>query len=228
MTPKDCWYKDVCNQFPEHCNTSCVRYLEMEYLCSSSYLPESKWKPETLYPGMDKNQFLQLKGIKDEIDSFVEEGRNLILYSEYTGNGKTCWAIKLMLSYFNLVWNGNGLKQRAVFVPTTELLFRNRQNISKKDDTLPDLLDSIKNVDLVVWDDIGSMKMTDFEISFLFGLIDIRLSSSKSNIYTTNALPDQLPNFVGGRLFSRIYEQSLKIQFMDTDKRGIKEAKYNG
>lgn len=228
MKPSDCWYKEVCNNHPEHCNTYCIRYMEMEALCKQSLLPESKWKPEILYPGVDLEAFKELKSIKDNIGIFVDEGRNLILYSEYTGNGKSSWAVKLMLSYFNEIWNGNGLKQRALYISTSDLLFRYRQNINIKDEELPELLNAIRNVDLVIWDDIGSLQLKDFDISFLFTLVDIRTSSNKSNIYTTNALPDQLPQFIGDRLFSRVFHPSVQIQFLDGDKRHIKEVKHNG
>lgn len=228
MDYSTCWYKSVCNQHPDMCGSQCVRYLEMYHLCLQSNLPEAKWIPNKLFPGRDIEAFRQLNDIKNNSKGFVESGNNLLLLSQYTGNGKSSWAIKIMLAYFNQIWNGNGLKPRGIFVPTTRLLLKNKESFKFPDEEYKDHLALLQTVDLVIWDDIGSIKLSDYDVGFLFSLIDTRLSASKSNIYTTNATEDQLKSFIGDRLFSRVYNESSVIEFVDLDKRGLKGGSGSG
>lgn len=222
MKVTDCWYNTVCSKFPDECNNRCVRFLEMLHLCKNSNLPESRWVPEKLSPGKDLEAYKKLHELKSDPCNFVESGKSLIIYSNYTGNGKTSWAIKLMLAYFNQIWNGNGFQTRALFIPTHELLFNLKQSFSSKDVEINDLFDKIKTVDLVIWDDIGSSKLSEYDIGILFNLIDARVTASKSSIYTTNAMPDNMQAILGGRLFSRVFQQSLQIHFKDGDRRAMK------
>lgn len=222
MTINDCWYKTVCNQAPDGCNKSCVRFLEMEHLCRKSNLPESKWKPEKLKAGRDLEAFKKLKGLKDNIDEFVKDGKNLIIYSTSCGCGKTSWAINLMLAYFNKIWKGNGFKTRGLFVSVSDLLFRNKESFNHQTDEFTEYLELIRTVDLVIFDDLGSTQLKDYDLGFLFNLIDVRSTAGKSCIYTTNATPKQMEEFVGGRIFSRAFQQSVQVEFVDGDKRAMK------
>ena len=104
----DCvWYKDVCELYnTQECTHTCIRYMEMNRLCELSNIPKNKWKLPDLYCiDKDKQAFKELGHIKKDITNFVNMGNNLYLYSECTGNGKTSWAIRLMLSYFNDIWS---------------------------------------------------------------------------------------------------------------------------
>lgn len=221
----NCWYKEVCTA---ECSNTCIRFLEMRELCKLSGLPETKWKPEPLRAGRDKAAFEKLVEIKSDIKSFVGSGRSLYLYSSNTGNGKTSMAIKLMLAYFNAVWNGNGFARRGAYVSTAQLCFQYKENISRSKDEFYEYLNDLKTIDLVIWDDLGAAKLSDFDKSLLFDLIDTRVTANKSNIYTTNAQPEEFENLLGSRLYSRTYQQSLSIELIDGDKRAWKGEKFNG
>lgn len=74
---------------------------------------------------------------------------------------------------------------------------------------------------MVIWDDIATKSATSFEHENLLSIIDARVSDSKSNIYTSNLGCDELHQFMGDRLFSRIYRESMVFEFKGKDKRGI-------
>lgn len=221
MKVTDCWYRQACNQAPANCNNSCLRFLEMSFLLSESNIPEDKWAPVKLAAGLDLANFKYLASLKDNIEDWVINGNNLYIYSDNFGNGKTSWAIKLMLAYFDKIWAGNGFRRRGLFVSVPAFLTRNREIIGSPDPEFVKLRDSIAECDLVIWDDIASTKLSDFDHSALLTQIDQRILAERSNIYTGNAGEDNISKYLGGRLASRVWNCSQTLKFIDSDKRGI-------
>lgn len=210
---EDCWYKDVCTY--DHC-VNCIRYSEMKYLMENSGLSKKRQKPIALNGNNDSKAFQILADIKNDIVNFVDNGESLYIYSEYTGNGKTSWAIKLLLKYFDNVWAGNGFRIRGYFqhVPT---LFTTLKDFSKNHDSLKNIL---ATTDLVVWDDIASTKLSDYDIQQLLIIIDQRVAEGLANIYTGNLTSHEaLRSALGDRLASRIWNMSTLIEFKGKDRR---------
>lgn len=187
----------------------------------SSNLPEDKWFPIKLTAGTDREMFLELSYIKDNILEWVADGGSLYIYSENFGNGKTSWAIKLMLAYFNAIWAGNGFRRRGVFISVPEFIDRNREIINNRDDEFVKMREDMIACDLVIWDDIASTKLTDFNHSLLMNYLDARVLGNKANIFTGNADFKLMQEYLGGRLSSRIWNSSQIIHLVDSDKRGV-------
>lgn len=209
-----CWYKDVCDL--DNC-TNCIRYNEMRYLVDESGIPFNRQYPDELIAGVDIEAFTLLAEIKDDILNFVNNGESLYIASENTGNGKTSWSIKLMLKYFDSIWAGNGFRVRGMFIHVPTLLnqLKNFQN------PLSELYkQNILNCDLVVWDDIGSNYLSNYDNSQLISYIDQRVFNQKANIYTGNLVDEyQFKQLLGDRLFSRIYKYSTIVIFKGKDRR---------
>ena len=77
------------------------------------------------------------------------------------------------------------------------------------------------NADLVVWDEIGTKAVTQFEHEHLLSLINNRIDSNKSQIFTSNLDPTALRDVVGERLYSRVINLSTVMEFKGADKRGL-------
>lgn len=213
MRNENCWYKDVCTY--DSC-VNCIRYSEMKYLIENSGIPKNRRQPQSLEAGVDYRAFVQLADIKETILDFVECGDGLYICSEQTGNGKTSWSIKLLLKYFDCIWAGNGFRQRGYFqhVP---MLLNTLKNFNVNHDALKHTLE---NVDIVVWDDIASTKLSEYDISQLLTLIDQRIVDGKANIFTGNIITEQnLEKALGSRLASRIWNTSIVVQFNGKDRR---------
>jgi len=213
----NCWYKEVCDKQSDRCENTCIRYAEMLYLVENSGIPKNKWYPQTLDAGEDYRQYERLSVIKDDIVNFVKSGSNLYITSEHTGNGKTSWAIKLMLKYFNDIWAGNGFQVRAMFIhiPTLLLKLKNFENPLSEE-----YKNNILNCDLIVWDEIAYSNISDYDYSNLLMFLENRILSGKSNIFTSNRdTKKKLDDVVGGKLSSRIWETSEIIQFRGKDRR---------
>ena len=216
----ECWYKNVCQQSLDGCcgQLACIRYMEMKHLMDTSNIPIAKQYPISLSPGdKDYDAFCQLADLKDNIDTFVSKGdKNIYICSEYTGNGKTTWAIKLMLKYFDSIWAGNGFRTRGYFqhVPT---FFNVLKDFSKDHSALKNTLET---ADLIIWDDIAVSGISQYDYNNLLIFIDGRLLNNRCNIFTSNRTSKaELEKAIGSRLASRIWETSIIIEFKGKDRR---------
>ena len=218
MNIQSCWYKRICT---EQCSENCIRYKLMYSLFKQSNLPEALWDyKELICHEKDLQVYKQLQAKSDAILNFIESGNNLYIYSENCGNGKTTWAIRLMYSYFDKIWHKSCFDCKALFVSVPKFLYNCKRSISQDVKGFEELCNLISEVDLVIWDDIGEMKASDYEHQILFQYIDDRINSKKSNIYTSNKNKEQLEDVLGVRLASRIYNCSECVEFLEEDKRG--------
>lgn len=221
FNPENCWYKKVCRLYDtDRCDNHCIRFSQMKHLIESSKLPKTLCFPIELEPQViDLAAFVQLAQIKENIVDFVKQGKNLYIFSANTGNGKTTWTAKLLLRYFEKVWSTNAYADRGLFIPVTDFLismrlsgYNNPNNIS--------MIQKIKTVDLVVWDDIAVGELTAQDLDLLYSLINARIMNGLSNVFTGNLNGEQLYSILGPRMYSRIWESSIRAEFRGTDRRG--------
>ena len=212
-----CWYKDICKL---DCH-NCVRYRTMCDMLERSGLPKAQWYPKKLVPttSEDKITFGKLKDIQRKIDKYVTHGYSIFLSSIESGTGKTSWAIKMLLSYFDKIWSmaGNEVNGMFIHVPTLLCQLKNFNNPLSEE-----YIENIKNCDVVIWDDIATSTLTDYEYNQLLILIDARINNRKTNIYTSNVVTkDELIRVLGARLASRVYNTSIVAILTGKDARGI-------
>lgn len=217
----DCWYQNVCQE--SRCS-SCIRYLEMRHLMDSSGIPKIRQYPAALIPDdIDYNAFCKLADIKDNIEQFVHDGEfNLYICGNNPGTGKTTWAIKLLMKYFDAVWAGNGFRTRGllIHVPTLLLQLKDFNNPVSEE-----YKNEILTADLVVFDDIAVSGISQYDYNNLLMYIDNRILNGKANIFTSNKTTRQgLESTIGDRLSSRIWEVSTVIEFKGKDRRHGKSA----
>lgn len=216
-----CVYIDVCQKQTKNCDKNCIRWAEMKYLLEASRVPSTKYMMKKLTPFKeDLEAFRRLNKIKQRIEQFVEDGENLYIYSTNYGNGKTSWATKLLGAYFNKVWAGNGLQPRGAFVHVPTFLRRNLEVIGKPDQDFEEFKQTIRSCDLVVWDDIGSTYITDYDYKSMLAEVDNRMLYSKANIFTGNLNEEQFRKVLGDRLHSKIFRESICVEFLGADRRG--------
>lgn len=222
MNNKDCWLKNNCNHCD--CDKFCLRYFKLSYLFDQANISLARRKHIDLYTdpdGSDNAAFDKLSEINQNIQEFVETGKNLYLHSTQCGNGKTSWALRLVISYFNKIWVKSELKCRALFISVPQLLLELKSNINDKSEYVQHIKENILSADIVIWDDIATKSITTFESEHLFSMIDSRINLGKSNIFTSNLSEDELHKSLGDRLTSRINNVDYNIQLKGADKRGI-------
>lgn len=222
-----CIYNDVCGEVDkESCNPSCIRYLEITSLLEQSNIPKSRWSRHKLQPdNCDLHAFKQLKDIQLHIEDFVENDNFLYLYSTTCGNGKTTWSIKLLLQYFNEIWSGNGFKRRGLFINVPSFLSKCKDVISHPDADFENMRRDLPNTDLVVFDDMITTKLSNYDYSTLLTYTDQRIFNGKSTIFTGNIPPEHLGEYIGERLASRI-TSGIIIELKGEDRRNGSTANF--
>lgn len=221
-----CPWKKVCGSYnKEDCNGSCIRYMKMHYLTENSLLTKRQQLPVCLIPEpIDVKAFENLNKIRENILDFVKNGSGLIICSETNGNGKTQWAIKLLMRYFSQIWSTDSFNTRGLFISVAKLFSEKKEAISLgTNEYLQHIKETVLDADLVVWDDIGLKTLSAHEYEYLFGIINDRIDSGKANIYTANFTKEGLREVLGDRLYSRIVVGSKMIILNGSDHRGNKK-----
>lgn len=189
----------------------------MKYLMDNSGIPKNLQIPKTLTADIDLEPYSKLADIKADIVNFVKDGENLFICSKYTGNGKTSWALKLLLKYFDSIWAGNGFRVRGMFVNVPTLLLQ-LKNFSHP--LSEEYKHNLMEADLIVWDEIASTSISTYDYGNLLMFLDYRFSAGKSNIFTSNATTQEdIEKSVGAKLTSRIWNCSEIIEFRGKDRR---------
>lgn len=224
----ECWVKHSCAKYKkcsELCdsNVFCEKLSRLEMLYNGALLTPAQRVYKTLYPdanGIDNNAFNFLKNIEVDIENWVHSNQSLYIYSEYPGNGKTSWSIRLLQSYINCVWF-KSIEPQVLFINVPRFLIELKNNISKPSEYIEHIQKYINSVDVVVWDDIGTKNGTSYEIESMYSMINYRMDLGKCNIYTSNVSPSDLGNLLGERLASRICTSSACVHLQGADKRGL-------
>lgn len=216
-----CWYNNICDH--SRCgDLFCIRHYKMDCLTHMACMEGSLKYPISLKldsDGTDKEAYGKLKSIQGDINNFVKDGKNLLIYSKNTGNGKTEWTKKLLLSWFDSIWHTTDLDCRGLFISMPRFIQAMKDNITAPNDYFKYINDNIYKADIVIWDEINYKDLTDFEHSYLLGVISQRMLTGKSNIYTTNYDLDTILKKLGTRLGSRIVGGSIKVELKGKDKR---------
>lgn len=230
IVSKDCFIHSNCKKFKKGaCNLDdkfCIKLFKLDYLYNEALLSEKQRKHLELHidaDGTDRDVFLRLKDVEINIENFINLGNSLYLYSDGCGNGKTAWAIRLIQSYFNSIWHKCDLNCKALFVNVPRFLLALKENITNKSEYVDHIVSNVLNADLVVWDEIGTKAVTTFEHEHLLSYINNRIDNNKSQIFTSNLNPTALKDTVGERLYSRVVNTSLSLEFKGADKRGISQ-----
>lgn len=219
---KQCSLFNNCNH--KDCDkTYCARRDKVESIYKLSMLSPMQQIRIPLVLDANKSDleaFQRLAAIEKDIGQFVKNGNNLYLHSRQCGNGKTSWAVRLLQAYTNFIWpfsDGNTCK--VLFISVPKLLLALKDNIDSKNSYVSFIKENIDKADLVVWDDLAAKNCTEFEVNNLFTMIDNRIVSHKSNIYTSNLESIDISAALGERLASRVCNYSEEIILVGADKR---------
>lgn len=216
-----CWFKSVCDVSSDICTSTCVKFLKMEYMMQNSNIPENKQRPLALYPSeCDLQAFNRLAEIKSDMRDFVWNGKNLYITSKITGNGKSSWAMKLLMRYFDEMSEEDGKEIRGLFIHVPTFLIK-LKDFNTTDEQFEDMKKLLPTVDLVIWDDIAGTNMSNYDYSQLLVYIDNRALNDLSNIYTGNLTSrEDIASALGSKIASRIWNSNTEVvEFHGGDRR---------
>jgi DNA replication protein DnaC len=169
----------------------------------------------------------------------IKQGTGLIFHGPY-GTGKTHLAVATV---YELIKNNpdqfvprpgpwdydNGFKNGMMFtfVSVVDLLATIREGFDGSDykkGKAADLLHRVKCDEIVILDDIGAEKPSEWVEEQLYSLIDLRYRMERATIFTTNcSIPKELEQQIGERAVSRIFEmtEGIKVDGPDYRKRKL-------
>lgn len=223
----NCYLSDNCKKFgngecpyPEFC----LKKFKQDQFFNLALISENQRVPVGLYldaNACDQSAFDYLSNVKNTICDFVNKGNNLYIFSTTTGNGKTAWSLKLAQSYIGKIWYEKDLQCEVLFIGVPRYLLSIKDAISNNNEYAKHIKENVLSASLVIWDDIATKGMTEFETENVLSIIDARINMGKSNIFTSNIQPQELSLYVGDRLASRILGTSELVKFVGQDKRII-------
>lgn len=202
-----------------------------EFLLKWANIPEYQWCEADLQPdSCDIDAFDMLLNIRNHISDFVMHCNNLVICGKNLGCGKTEWALKLMLTYIEQCVPrfkyldakevDAGVINACVFCQTVPFLVEMKQ-FGNNSDSLK-LYKKLKTSELVVFDDISAVTMSNYDYNILYALVESRVWSGLSTIFTTNATSKaELEKEIGPRLAERIWKTSKIVELKGRGYRGV-------
>lgn len=228
-----CWAESYCKAFNEersNCTNVCKGYAALNLLYKHSRIPkryqydhEMILKANILQTEHDLEMFRQLANWKKHVKDRIDKGDGLFIHSPNKGNGKTTWACKIAAEYFKqTALKTDPTKTKVLFLNVPDFFFRLRENMFRKEKDLDFewMLEQISVADLVIWDDIGIEKPTDFVKEVLYRYINERYNNMKAQIFTSNKSVGQLAEDLSPQIADRIFDCARIIEFKDGSKRG--------
>ncbi len=147
----------------------------------------------------------QLTG--DLADAAEWDAQSNVLLLGNVGAGKTHAAVALA---------------RAVHDAGQEVLFRSALALIddlKPGDRAAEAMDRALKADLLILDDLGHERQTDFAVDRIARVIVERYDDCRPTIVTSNLSPEDLEREVGPRIFSRLYHGALRLKVAGPDRR---------
>ena len=151
---------------------------------------------------------------------YEREGKGLFL-SGPVGTGKTHLAVAI-IDYIARI-HKRKFEGKIIFTTSVNLLSSIR--LGYKTNSAEKICRECESCQLLVIDDLGSEKITDWVGEIFYRIIDNRYSELKPIIITSNYSLTELKEKIGERLVSRIYDMCEGVKFEGKDWRLIKTSK---
>jgi DNA replication protein DnaC len=146
-----------------------------------------------------------------DLQNLTYSETGLYLYGK-SGVGKTIFSCFYLLGLLKTQSDLN----KMFFINTTDLLFKFKASyIHRSDETETELIEKYSKAKLLILDDFGIDKITDWSFQMLYVLINNRYENMLPTIFTSNHDLDEMTAKLGdNRITSRIQE-SCEIVKMD-------------
>lgn len=140
-----------------------------------------------------------------KFNTFKEQGKGLYFYSQTKGSGKTMLAIAIGNALINMY------SIQVKFLTTPDLFSEIKKTFdSKSEYKESELLESIRSVEVLILDDIGTEKQGGWVNEILYKILNHRMTANLVTIFTSNVHISKLQH--DERITSRIEKMALPVQ----------------
>jgi DNA replication protein DnaC len=186
------------------------------------------------YMPKNKQQSAALESCKNYTLDMLMSGTGLFLFGPW-GTGKSHLTVATVRAQMEVdpdlfgvrrqdtgIYDPTQEEYRGIycsFFPVVDLLDAMRPGSEAKQRHGEWLFHRAKMDDLVVLDDIGAEKATDWVAERLYAIVDVRYRMKRATIFTSNCSEKQLQDQLGGRIVSRIFEMTEQVPVLGPDYR---------
>lgn len=219
------------NPTPRETNLDQIEYWEKKLEDMPDFDP-ARYKIPAMYHDCSLDNYRGAESLIKRLRHYA--GGSLVL-SGNTGSGKTHLAIALMREleqkqYINqcersikLLKEGKDvlkywhLRPEKCFIAVPNLLLEIRASFREgSSESEEQIIKKYSNVPMLVLDDLGSEKVSDFVLTTLYILINNRYAENMDTIITTNRSLEQIEDHLNARIASRMASMDLvKISMSD-------------
>jgi DNA replication protein DnaC len=163
---------------------------------------------KALFPARIVNvlQSLNLGVIYDKDSQFI--------YSQDKATGKTIRACRILLGWEKQNYL-HGSVYSTAFLPILDLMNDLKHSFDSAGESEIDILRKYQAIDILVLDDLGANKMSDWQYQILYSLINYRYDNLKTTIITCNlSLTELETTWQDDRITSRI-QRMCKIKLKE-------------
>ncbi len=151
------------------------------------------------------------------------------------GTGKTHLAVALAIEFYlsrigitkNIYMQKDEITVnhgKILFMPATELFLKLKNSFGNKDASEMEIIDNLNQADLLIIDDLGTDKVSDWSRQIIYTIIDRRYRDVKQMIITSNLNLSEFANLYDDRIASRLLEMGKVISLTGKDMRKDKAA----
>lgn len=215
-----CFAEAYCQKDRSACSELCGGYRVLRALYNLSRIPERYRYNIPLKPQeADVPAFEALNAYKEKVLENVEAGKGLYIWGKSTGNGKTSWACKIMSHYFRKIAFDTGLENEGLYIFLPTFLEDLRNSFDDMDPDFEQVLSMLKCCKLLIIDDVGTERVTEWVRERLVSIINTRVGAGLATIYTSNLSPEELLEKLGDRVSSRVLDRATVVEITGGDRR---------
>lgn len=159
--------------------------------------------------GQQPEKLKQMRNYAKHFQTFREKGQGLLLFGD-VGTGKTFYSACIANELID-----NGYKVLMTNFPS--LIAKIQAEAFNED-----LSSKLNRYDLLIVDDLGVERSTEYMQEHVYNIVDGRYRAGKPIIVSTNLTSEELKhpkNVMAARIYGRILEKCLPIKFTGPDKR---------
>lgn len=237
---KNCNFSRSCKKCDtSECSPICYPYVFMYGITGEGGLWATRNVPKRYSNALLENLPIKNEQVYKRMIAYIKDVANIVLNKRVglylhggTGNGKTTTAITILNEFViaraKLHLNGSKkiLFNPALFLKTSD--FQNVYNAQFRgtpemqmaaSERYYKLKERMKEVELLVIDDIAMRDTTEAFKQELYEILDHRVTEELTTIFTSNVALENLVEFLGERISSRIEGMVFPFKFEGVDQR---------